>query len=153
MKLIKLNKSEVSEAREVPGLLNYRIDYAVKSAQGNLEYDGPRFDPRMWHQVLSFFRWTHKETQSESQVRLYLNTRLGRWAAWAFPQEARTGMSARELTEPEPPEKARQRFACWDSEPSDDWLYFGTIHHHCAASAFQSSTDEENERNQDGLHI
>jgi hypothetical protein len=27
------------------------------------------------------------------------------------------------------------------------------VHHHCSASAFQSSTDEQNEWNQDGLHI
>ena len=46
-----------------------------------------------------------------------------------------------------------ERFASWQSEPSDDWLYFGTVHHHCSASAFQSSTDEQNEWNQDGLHL
>ncbi len=28
-----------------------------------------------------------------------------------------------------------------------------SAHHHCSASAFQSGTDEENERGQDGLHI
>lgn len=50
------------------------------------------------------------------------------------------------------PEQAGE-FASWQSEPSDDWLYFGTVHHHCSASAFQSSTDEQNEWNQDGLHI
>ncbi|MGZ5505619.1 MAG: hypothetical protein ACXWJX_02350 [Limisphaerales bacterium] len=107
----------------------------------------------MWHQVMSFFRWTFKEMQSESQVRLYVNPKLGRWGAWAFPQEARTGMSARELTIPEKSENAMERFEFWNSTPSDDWLYFCTAHHHCSASAFQSHTDEENERNQDGLHI
>ncbi|MEN9576973.1 MAG: hypothetical protein RL514_4828, partial [Verrucomicrobiota bacterium] len=38
MKLIKLNPSEVSETKEVPGLLNCRIDYEVKSAKGRLDY-------------------------------------------------------------------------------------------------------------------
>jgi hypothetical protein len=90
---------------------------------------------------------------SESQVRLYVNTRLGCWGAWAFPQEARTGMSAREIATPETPEQAVERFAAWDSEPSADWRYFCTAHHHCSASAFQSGTDEANERNQDGLHL
>ena len=153
MKLIKLNQAEVSETKEVPGLLNCRIDYEVKTAKGRLDYAGPKFTPELWHQVLSFFRWTHKEMQSESQVRLYVNHTLGRWGAWAFPQEARTGMNARELPVPETPEQARVRFASWHSEPSDDWLYFGTAHHHCSASAFQSSTDEQNEWNQDGLHL
>ncbi|NBP85775.1 MAG: hypothetical protein EBU23_08965 [Mycobacteriaceae bacterium] len=153
MKLIKLNPSAVSETKDVPGLLNCRVDYEVKSATGRLDYTGPAIAPDMWHQVLSFFRWTHKETQSESQVRLYVNHQLGRWGAWAFPQEARTGMTARELPTQETPEQAWARFASWQSEPSDDWLYFGTAHHHCSASAFQSSTDEQNERNQDGLHL
>ena len=153
MKLIKINKPQVGETKEVPGLLNCRIEYEIKTAKGRLEYTGPKFNPELWHQVLSFFRWTHKEMNSESQVRLYVNHQLGRWGAWAFPQVARTGMSARELPVTETPDKARERFAFWQSEPSDDWLYFGTVHHHCAASAFQSSTDEQNEWNQDGLHL
>jgi hypothetical protein len=153
MKLIKINKPQVNESKEVSGLISCRMEYEVKTARGRMEYSGPRFAPEMWHQVMSFFRWTHKEMDSESQVRLYVNQRLGRWGAWAFPQEARTGMSARELAEPETPAQARERFASWDSQPSDDWLYFGTAHHHCAASAFQSSTDEQNEWNQDGLHL
>jgi hypothetical protein len=82
-----------------------------------------------------------------------VNTRLGRWGAWAFPQEARTGMSAREIAVRETPEQARERFASWNSEPSDDWVYFCTAHHHCSASAFQSGTDEADEKNQDGLHL
>ena len=153
MKLIKINQAQVSETKDVPGLLNCRIDYEVKTAKGRLDYAGPKFTPELWHQVMSFFRWTHKEMHSESQVRLYVNHALGRWGAWAFPQEARTGMNARELPTQETPEQARVRFASWQSEPSDDWLYFGTAHHHCSASAFQSSTDEQNEWNQDGLHL
>jgi len=153
MTLTQLNQTKLSELKDVPGLLSCRVDYEVKSAQGRLDYTGPKIAPDLWHSVLSFFRWTHKETQSESQVRLYVNHRLGRWGAWAFPQQARTGMTARELPVPETPEQALVRFAAWQSEPSEDWLYFGTAHHHCSASAFQSSTDEQNERNQDGLHL
>jgi hypothetical protein len=153
MKLTKLAAGEFSQVKEVPGLLSCKLDYEIKSGKGILDYTGPKFTSLMWHQVLSFFRWTHKEMNSESQVRLYVNLKLGRWGAWAFPQEARTGMSAREIAMPETPEQAAERFASWDSEPSGDWLYFATVHHHCSASAFQSGTDEENERNQDGLHL
>jgi hypothetical protein len=153
MKLIKINQSQVGDTKELPGLVNYQVEYEVKTAKGTLDYQGPKFTAVLWHQVLSFFRWTYKEHNSECQVRLYVNVNLGRWAAWAFPQQARTGMTARELPVTESPEKARERFSSWQSEPSDDWLYFGTVHHHCSASAFQSSTDEQNEWNQDGLHI
>ena len=153
MKLTKLARGGLSQEKAVAGLLSCHLDYEIKAGTGRLDYTGPKFDPAMWHQVLSFFRWTHKEMNSESQVRLYVNTKLGRWGAWAFPQEARTGMSARELAVPETPEQAVARFASWASVPSADWLYFGTVHHHCSASAFQSGTDEDNERNQDGLHL
>ena len=153
MKLIKINQPKISDDKQVPGLVHYQIEYEIKTAKGALEYQGPKFTPELWHQVLSFFRRTNKEHQSECQVRLYVNLKLGQWGAWAFPQEARTGMTARELPVPETPEQAKARFASWNSEPSDDWLYFGTVHHHCSASAFQSSTDEQNEWNQDGLHI
>jgi hypothetical protein len=153
MKLTKLANTGLSQEKAVAGLLACRIDYELKSGKGQIDYTGPKFDPEMWYQVLSFFRWTHKEMDSESQVRLYVNTKLGRWGAWAFPQEAKTGMSAREIATPETPEQAIERFASWGSEPSGDWLYFATVHHHCGASAFQSGTDEANERNQDGLHI
>ena len=153
MKLIKYNQTKISDEKSVPGLVSSQIEYEVKGARGGLEYHGPKLAPELWHQVLSFFRWTYKEHQSECQVRLYVNMKLNRWAAWAFPQAARTGMTARELPVQETPEKAKERFASWQSEPSDDWLYFGTVHHHCSSSAFQSGTDEQNEWNQDGLHI
>jgi len=153
MKLTKLANAALSQEKAVAGLLACRIDYELKSGKGMLDYTGPKFSAQMWHQVLSFFRWTHKEMDSESQVRLYVNIKLARWGAWAFPQEARTGMSAREIATPETPEQAVARFASWGSEPSGDWLYFCTVHHHCSASAFQSGTDEANERNQDGLHL
>lgn len=153
MNLTKLAHGGLNQQKEVAGLLSCRIDYEIKSGTGRLDYTGPKFSPAMWHQVLSFFRWTHKEMHSESQVRLYVNTKLGRWGAWAFPQEARTGMTAHEIATPETPEQAVERFTSWGSEPSADWLYFCTVHHHCSASAFQSGTDEENERNQDGLHL
>ena len=139
MKLIKYNQTKISDEKSVPGLVSSQIEYEVKGARGRLEYHGPKLAPELWHQVLSFFRWTHKEHQSECQVRLYVNVKLGRWAAWAFPQAARTGMTAQGIAGARNHgEEPRRRFASWSSEPSDDWLYFGTVHHHCSASAFQS---------------
>ena len=45
MKLIKMNKPQVSETRDVPGLLHCKIEYEVKSAKGRLNYAGPKFTP------------------------------------------------------------------------------------------------------------
>ena len=84
MKLTKLAAGELFDEKDVPGLLSCRIEYEVKSGKGRFEYNGPKFSSEMWHQVMSFFRWTDKEMDSESQVRLYVNTKLGRWGAWAL---------------------------------------------------------------------
>jgi len=86
MKLIKYNQTKISDEKALPGLVASQIEYEVKGARGSLQYTGPKFTPDLWHQILSFFRWTHKEHQSECQVRLYVNVKLGRWQAWASLQ-------------------------------------------------------------------
>lgn len=140
MKVIKTNKS-------FSGLLEAEFYHEIAKTTGTLLYTGPKIPPSEWHRVLSFFRWTYETTRSESQVRLYVNTSAGTWSAWAYPQEARTGMTAKELDTPAHKEQ-RTQF------PDDKgWIYFGTVHHHCSASAFQSGTDKWNEEKQDGLHI
>lgn len=145
--------------KEVPGLLLCKFEHEIKSSKALLDYDGPKISPSVWKEILSFFKWTQSTAQSESQVRLYVNPHERTWRAWAFPQQARTGMSSKELDIAESPEKAAERFATWGYEPSDQWLYFGTVHHHCNCGAFQSGTDtngtwnRDGEKDQDGLHV
>lgn len=146
MKLLK-TKNEISEDRNVTGLLACTVKHEIKSSTASLRYEGPYLPKEEWQRILSFFKWTYDTTHSESQVRLYVNMKLQTWKAWAYPQKARTGMSATEL---ETEEAKRQRAQFKDS---DGWIYFGTVHHHCAMGAFQSGTDESNEKAQDGLHI
>lgn len=147
MQLVKYENTVLTQVKEVTGLLRAEYRHEINKTTGYLQYEGPLFPILMWQQVLSFFAWTYQTTASESQVRLFVNLKDRTWAAWAFPQEARTGMSARELETPEV-DTQRQMF-----KDSDGWLYFGTVHHHCNASAFQSGTDETNEKNQHGIHI
>lgn len=139
--------STIKQVKGVPGLMTCTLEHEVKSSKATFDWDGPVIPREVWHPVLAFFKWTYDESKSESQVRLYVNSQTQQWRAWAFPQEANTGMNAREL---DTPETATQRAQFSDAE---GWLYFGTVHHHCSASAFQSGVDEANERNQDGLHI
>lgn len=154
MKLIK-TKAEIVEHRDVQGLLACVIKHEIKSSSGTLSYCGPRIKPELWQAVLSYLKWTYDTTKSEAQLRLYLNLKLGIWQAWPQPQEAGRGMTSQELklTDAELAEDSRKRFASWGVEPSGDWLLFGTVHHHCSMSAFQSGTDEANEKGQDGLHL
>lgn len=144
MKLIS-TRSKVKETRDFPGLISCTMEHEVKQSTGTARFTGPYIPEEVWKKILSFFAWTYETTKSESQVRLYVNTSASTWDAWAFPQEARTGMTAKEIACPDA-EAQRARFG-------EGWVYFGTVHHHCSASAFQSGTDESNENHQDGLHI
>lgn len=143
----------VTSTKALPGVLECTFEYEVKDSKARLLWRGPPIPKEVWQQVLSFFSWTYKTMHSESQVRMFVNAKEGLWRAWAYPQEARTGMSAREIDEKESLETGTERFKVWGFEPSGDWIQFCTVHHHCNMGAFQSSTDEADERRQDGLHI
>jgi hypothetical protein len=146
MQLLK-TKTEILEHKSVPGVLTCTIKHEIKSTTAIASYDGPKMPPEMWQGVLAFLKWVYDTTHSEAQVRLYMNTKENTWKAWAYPQEASTGMSAREM-DTKDAKKQREQF-----KDSDGWTYFGTVHSHCSCSAFQSGTDEANEANQDGLHV
>lgn len=142
-----MSNKTVRQLKEVSGMMTCMLEHQVTSTQAKFEWTGPKINREVWEQVLAFFSWTYKEHHSESQVRLFVNHKTKVWAAWAFPQEARTGMTAKELDVPSAKEQ-RAQFS-----DADGWVYFGTVHHHCGGGAFQSGTDETNESNQDGLHI
>lgn len=136
----------VKQLKEIPGMLSCVLEHDVVKTKARIKWDGPKLND-IWPSVLAFMKWTYDEYKSESQLRLFLNSRTKTWAAWAFPQEARTGMTTNEL---DTADTKTQRAAFSDA---DGWQYFGTVHHHCNMGAFQSGTDLANEQDQDGLHI
>lgn len=144
---IMSNEKKVIQSKEVPGFMSVRFEHEVTKTSGYFVFQNIKIGQPMWNQILAYFKWCYDTTKSECQVRLYVNPRLREWRAWAFPQEARTGMTAKEIECPAAQEQ-RQQFL-----DAEGWLYFGTAHHHCNGTAFQSSTDEANEKSQDGLHI
>jgi hypothetical protein len=145
---MKVNGNIVEDDVSIEGLLECKLSHHIKETKGTVIYTGPKIPPEVWNEVLSFFKWCYTTYKSECQVRLFVSPTQNTWRAWAFPQEAKTGMTAREIDN----EDARTQRAELNMNPPD-WIYFGTVHHHCGAGAFQSGTDEENEKNQDGLHI
>jgi hypothetical protein len=144
MKILE-TKSELVEQKSYPGLFECKMTHKIKETSANFHYTGPKFTGVMWDEILAFFKWTYVKTHGESQVRLFVHPTLG-WKAWAFPQEASTGLSTREL--PDNPDTKTQR-----AQFNDEWILYGTVHHHCSASAFQSGTDTTNEKDQEGIHI
>jgi hypothetical protein len=151
--LLQKTKEGIVGECHVSGLVKASFTWPAEAPKAKAVYEGPCIDPDVWAQVLAFFKWTHTEYKSESQVRLYANPTTKQWRAWAFPQEADTGMTARELKREETAAESKVRWDTWGTKPSSDWYYFGTAHHHCGCSAFQSGTDEANEKGQDGIHI
>jgi hypothetical protein len=99
------------------------------------------FPLKLWSEIYSFFR---SSPSDEVQVRLYYSEELKEWAAHAHPQ-AGAGLSTKEL-----PDHADAGVRP-DADPR--FRLCGTNHSHCDIKAFQSGTDEANERSQDGIHI
>lgn len=147
---MKLNKTtgNITDEDDVAGLFTAHFDYEIKNTKASMTWKGPKIPPEVWHQVLNFFQWTYDTTKSESQVRLFVSPVHNTWKAWAFPQEAKTGLSAREI---DGELKNQQRASLNLQYP--EWIPFGTVHHHCGLGAFQSGTDRDDEKDQDGLHI
>lgn len=145
---LRIKEREVTDDASIPDLLTCDIKYKIEEAKGTIGYVGPKIPPELWYQITSFFKWTYDTYKSESQVRLFVSPTLGTWKAHAFPQQAKMGTSTVELDN----EDAKLQRAALNLNPPD-WHLFGTVHHHCSLNAFASGTDEENERNQDGLHI
>ena len=138
---------KIKQVKEYEGMLTCIFEHEVVKSTAEYEWTGPKLSREVWNEVLAFFRWTQATTKSESQVRLYCNHLTYEWKAWAFPQTEGTGMTTREI-ENEDAKTQRAQFS-----DGRGWFYYGTVHHHCTGSAFQSSVDEANERNQDGIHI
>lgn len=145
---IKFKGNNIEDDVSMPGLFDCTLTHEIKATKGSITWNGPKIPPEVWNQVLSFFKWTYDATHSESQVRLYVSPTQQTWKAWAFPQEAKSGMTATELSN----EEAKKQRETLGLNPPD-WYLFGTVHHHCSMTAFQSGTDLANEENQDGLHI
>ena len=113
----------------------------VSQKEPSCHFKGEKMTIETWFQILSFFAWTEEKFKSESQIRLYYNRETKKWKVQPFPQTP-AGMT----TSDENDKEIRAKFP----EP---WTYFGTGHHHRNAGAFQSGTDEANEKDQDGWHF
>jgi hypothetical protein len=112
-----------------------------------IQWKKARISAGLWQQIVGFMIWSQQKYGEEAQLRLFYNTDSDEWQAVPYPQKP-MGMTTKELDdEPELLEKLRAPVA------GTGWVNLGTVHHHCKSSAFQSGTDEADERNQPGFHI
>lgn len=126
------------------GIFSCLLEHEVKATKATFEWTGPKFTEEQWNEMLAYFRWTYNTEKSESQVRLFVHPTEG-WKIWAFPQRGGTSMTTKEID--------NEDFKLQRAAIRDGYIPFGTVHHHCASPAFQSSVDTADEKNVDGLHI
>tara|TARA_R100000278_G_scaffold57019_1_gene47014 strand:- start:1223 stop:2434 length:1212 start_codon:yes stop_codon:yes gene_type:complete len=99
---------------------------------------------KMWKEILAFMKQSQEAFKSETLAFLYYDvSKKQPWSYWVPPQET-AGMTVKSL--PDDSLWREQRKAFPDTQ-------FGTVHHHCTSSAFQSGTDEADEVNREGLHF
>lgn len=89
-----------------------------------------------WKEMLSFFYWGYNKTRSEQHITIYYNEILGEFLFYPFPQRC-MGMTVREAEELKVEYKSKY--------VPPEYEFFGSVHHHCTGSAFQSSVDEKDE--------
>ena len=98
----------------------------------------------MWYEILGFMVASYKKFKSETLIFLYFDeTKDQPWSYWVPPQIT-NGMTVK--SDPES-EKFKQQRALYPD------TMFGTVHHHCSSSAFQSGTDSSDETNREGFHF
>jgi len=124
-------------------LFNYDKEIVTETPRAPIaEWKKGKLTLLQWREILSFFR---KNSEDEVQVRLYYNDILDKWKAHALPQSG-IGLSTTEQNST--PEFKAQRAEIL----REGYMFFGSVHHHCDSSAFQSGTDLKDELSTDGFH-
>jgi hypothetical protein len=91
---------------------------------------------KQWREMLSFFYWGWSKTKSEQLISIFYNPATEDFLFYPFPQFC-VGMTVRE--------DEKEKTAAREKHVPLGYMFFGTVHHHCDSSAFQSSTDERDE--------
>lgn len=108
------------------------------------EWHGAKIPSDMWFEIMAFMKASQAKFSSEAMLFLYYDdSRDQPWDYWVPPQET-AGMTVK--SDPDDPEFSKQRAQYPD-------VMFGTVHHHCTSSAFQSGTDEADETTREGFHF
>lgn len=140
-----LNDGKVYRKCEHPLFSAYKPMFTA-TEKPTLNWKGGKFNPNDWDQALAFLLWTQAEFKSESLMNIYHDENNQRLYALPVPQFVSKGKTVN--ADPNNEELWAKH---WAMTRGDDVV--GTIHHHCTAGAFQSTTDANDEKNKFGLHI
>lgn len=120
-----------------------KISVPVAEKLPKVKWKCGKISQELWNQFVLFSLASYDKHKSESLVLFFFDTKNDEWDMWAPPQQTR-GMTVELLDKHKDYEEQRKQFSP---------MLFGTGHHHCGASAFQSGTDEADERGKEGVHF
>lgn len=125
----------------------FTIDRVLRSivAKPMIGWSGGQIPMELWRQILGFFQMAYDDYKSEAIVRLFYNENLKQWKALAFEQWG-FGLAVEDDITTELSLELRKMMPV-------GYEMAGTIHSHCAASAWQSSVDKKDEDKKIGVHI
>jgi hypothetical protein len=121
------------------------LNVNLKTEVPVVRWKGAKIPFHLWASICSFMRWSQKTHKDEAMVTLFYNTELNDWSAWAFAQRG-VGMTVNYIPEHHTVKDDRAQFR-------KGWIQFGSVHHHCTASAFASGTDRTDEEKKEGVHF
>lgn len=100
---------------------------------------------QMWQDIVDWCVISYEKFKSETLVFLYydLDAKENAWSFW-IPPQITNGMTVK--SDP------NSKFFAKERKNFPDTM-FGTVHHHCSSSAFQSGTDHSDELDREGLHF
>lgn len=129
----------------------YWPNHEIPEGEPTLRWMGQKIPlDSVWYPLMAFFEAQLEKTGGESTARLFYNPddpfEQQHWKVWVFPQEGSSGMSAKEISDHI--QRKIQSEALGASH-----ICYGSVHHHCKMSAFQSGTDQDDEESQNGIHI
>jgi hypothetical protein len=105
----------------------------VESATPIMRWKGPKINIKeVWWPMLAFYK---EHIEHEVQTRFVMDEKQTRVEVVCFNQKYGTGMSTKELDDPE----------LQNQLTAGGWINVGTAHSHCKMAAFASHTDRENE--------
>ena len=111
-----------------------------------IKWTGKKISLGEIQKVMSFFVWQFKTYKTESQLRILRDSK-GNFIFVPFHQYIETGLQSNEIKD------SKENIELTEKYLKEGFHFFGSIHHHCSSSAFQSSTDYNDEIKINGFHF
>lgn len=135
-----IHKNKIYEEIETD-FYNTWKELTVIEKEPFLKWKKGKITLEQWEDIKNICEYTNDKFKSECLIRLYFNSKEDKWAMLMHPQTM-SGMTVNDTLDTE-----------LILSLGDGWAEAGSVHHHCTAGAFQSSTDESDEMQASGLHI